>query len=51
VLIGVMLIMEATGQRVSKGYIYSAMGFSLLVQLLVMRRSAQERKSMLPPTP
>jgi predicted tellurium resistance membrane protein TerC len=51
VLIGVMLIMEATGQRVSKGYIYSAMGFSLLVQLLVMRRTAQERKSMLLPTP
>jgi predicted tellurium resistance membrane protein TerC len=51
VLIGVMLIMEATGQHVSKGYIYSAMGFSLLVQLLVMRRTVQERRSMLPPTP
>jgi predicted tellurium resistance membrane protein TerC len=50
VLIGVMLAMEATGQHVSKGYIYSAMGFSLFVQLLVMRRTKQERKSMLPPT-
>lgn len=45
VLIGSMLIMEATGQHVSKGYIYSAMGFSLFVQLLVMRRSSKIRKS------
>ncbi|MBI5499628.1 MAG: TerC family protein [Deltaproteobacteria bacterium] len=45
VLIGSMLIMEATGQHVSKGYIYAAMGFSLFVQLLVMRRSSVVRKS------
>ena len=38
VLIGVMLIMEGTGAHVSKGYIYSAMGFSLFVQTLNMRR-------------
>jgi len=37
VLIGVMLIAEGTGQHVSKGYIYSAMGFSLFVQLLNLR--------------
>ena len=37
VLIGVMLIAEGTGQHVSKGYIYSAMGFSLLIQMLNMR--------------
>jgi predicted tellurium resistance membrane protein TerC len=37
VLIGVMLIAEGTGQHVSKGYIYSAMGFSLGVQLLNVR--------------
>jgi predicted tellurium resistance membrane protein TerC len=47
VLIGSMLIMEATGQHVSKGYIYSAMGFSLFVQLLVMRRSSKVRRSTL----
>lgn len=47
VLIGSMLIMEATGQHVSKGYIYSAMGFSLFVQLLVMRRSSKVRRSAL----
>ena len=45
VLIGSMLIMEATGQHVSKGYIYAAMGFSLFVQLLVMRRTSIVRKS------
>lgn len=38
VLIGAMLIMESTGAHVSKGYIYSAMGFSLFVQVLNMRR-------------
>lgn len=37
VLIGAMLVMESTGAHVSKGYIYSAMGFSLFVQLLNMR--------------
>jgi predicted tellurium resistance membrane protein TerC len=37
VLIGVMLIVEGTGQHVSKGYIYSAMAFSLAVQLLNVR--------------
>ncbi len=37
VLIGVMLIAEGTGHHVSKGYIYSAMGFSLAVQILNLR--------------
>ena len=37
VLIGVMLIAEGTGAHVSKGYIYSAMGFSLFVQMLNLR--------------
>ncbi len=36
-LIGVMLIGEGMGQHVSKGYIYAAMAFSLLVELLNMR--------------
>jgi predicted tellurium resistance membrane protein TerC len=36
-LIGVMLIAEGMGQHVSKGYIYFAMSFSLLVELLNMR--------------
>jgi predicted tellurium resistance membrane protein TerC len=36
-LIGVMLIAEAMGQHISKGYIYFAMAFSLLVELLNLR--------------
>lgn len=37
-LIGVMLIAEGTGRHVEKGYIYFAMGFSLLVETLNIRR-------------
>ena len=44
VLIGVMLTMEATGQHVSKGYIYAAMGFSLLVETLNLRMRARMRR-------
>src|SRR5690606_30481194 len=36
-LIGVMLIAEGFGQHVSKGYIYSAMAFSLFVEILNLR--------------
>ena len=36
-LIGVMLMVEGMGGHVSKGYIYSAMAFSLLVEVLNMR--------------
>jgi predicted tellurium resistance membrane protein TerC len=36
-LIGVMLIVEGMGGHVAKGYIYFAMAFSLLVELLNMR--------------
>jgi predicted tellurium resistance membrane protein TerC len=36
-LIGVMLVVEGFGQHVSKGYIYFAMAFSLLVELLNLR--------------
>ncbi|GAA4050588.1 TerC family protein [Nonomuraea soli] len=37
VLIGVMLIAEGFGQHVPKGYIYFAMAFSLIVELLNIR--------------
>ncbi len=43
VLIGAMLVMESTGAHVSKGYIYSAMGFSLFVQLLNMRMDTRAK--------
>ncbi len=36
-LIGVMLFAEGFGSHVNKGYIYTAMAFSLLVELLNMR--------------
>jgi len=36
-LIGVMLVADGLGQHVPKGYIYFAMAFSLLVELLNMR--------------
>ncbi len=44
VLIGVMLMAEGTGAHVSKGYVYSAMGFSLFVQILNLRLDARARK-------
>lgn len=37
ILIGVMLVAEAFGQHIDKGYIYFAMAFSLLVEILNMR--------------
>jgi len=37
ILIGVTLVAEGLGQHISKGYIYSAMAFSLLVEMLNIR--------------
>jgi predicted tellurium resistance membrane protein TerC len=37
ILIGVMLVADGFGQHVSKGYIYTAMAFSLFVEMLNMR--------------
>jgi predicted tellurium resistance membrane protein TerC len=37
ILIGVTLVAESLGQHISKGYIYSAMAFSLLVEMLNIR--------------
>ena len=36
-LIGVMLVAEGMGSHMEKGYVYFAMAFSLLVELLNMR--------------
>jgi predicted tellurium resistance membrane protein TerC len=38
-LIGVMLVGEGFGQHIEKGYVYFAMGFSLFVEMLNMRRA------------
>ncbi|MCB9542880.1 MAG: TerC family protein [Myxococcales bacterium] len=48
VLIGGTLLMEGTGVHVSKGYIYSAMGFSLLVEVLNMRMRSRRGPHRLP---
>jgi predicted tellurium resistance membrane protein TerC len=42
-LIGVMLTAEGMGQHIGKGYIYSAMTFSLLVELLNMRLRRKQK--------
>ncbi|MEZ4241182.1 MAG: TerC family protein [Myxococcota bacterium] len=45
VLIGATLVMEGTGQHVAKGYVYSAMAFSLVVQVLNLRRDRKVERS------
>jgi predicted tellurium resistance membrane protein TerC len=45
VTIGVTLVVEGLGGHVPKGYIYLPMGFSLAVELLQMRFSANEKRS------
>jgi predicted tellurium resistance membrane protein TerC len=40
-LIGLSLLLDGVGQHVPKGYIYFAMGFSLLVELLNLRARAR----------
>jgi predicted tellurium resistance membrane protein TerC len=44
ILIGVMLLAEGMGAHVSKGYIYFAMAFSLVVEMLNMRYRKSQRK-------
>lgn len=49
VMIGLVLIADAFGFHVPKGYIYAAMGFSIGVELLnMMKRNAKRRKEGLP---
>ena len=43
-LIGVLLVAEALGQHISKGYIYFAMAFSVLVELLNLRSRSKTEK-------
>jgi predicted tellurium resistance membrane protein TerC len=44
-LIGVMLVAEGMGTHIEKGYIYFAMAFSLLVELINMRYRRQQRRA------
>ncbi|MEU8249819.1 TerC family protein [Nonomuraea sp. NPDC048916] len=49
VLIGVLLIAEGFGQHIPKGYIYFAMAFSVIVELLNIRmRSKHSKQAELP---
>ena len=43
-LIGAMLVAEGFGQHVSKGYIYSAMAFSLFVEMLNLRAGRRRQR-------
>jgi predicted tellurium resistance membrane protein TerC len=43
ILIGVMLVAEAFGRHIEKGYIYFAMAFSLAVEILNLRVRRGER--------
>lgn len=46
-LIGVMLVAEGMGQHLSKGYIYFAIGFSLMVEMLNMKyRKSLKKKAV-----
>ena len=42
-LIGVLLVAEGFGQHVDKGYIYFAMAFALVIELLNMRLRKRQR--------
>ncbi len=49
-LIGVMLVAEGCGQHVPKGYVYSAMAFSLFVEMLNLRAGTRGRRGTSAPT-
>ncbi|MFO0652583.1 MAG: TerC family protein [Polyangiales bacterium] len=50
ILIGVMLLAEGLGQHIAKGYLYAAMGFALLVELLNLRMRAKAEAPAPPAT-
>ena len=52
ILIGVMLVAEGLGQHIDKGYIYVAMGFALVIELINMRfRKVEGEEKPLPEVP
>jgi predicted tellurium resistance membrane protein TerC len=44
-LIGLVLVSESIGMHVDKGYVYSAMGFSFVVIMLLVRMNGKEGRS------
>ena len=49
-LIGVTLVLDGFGFHVDKAYIYAAMGFSVFVEALNLRRSSKRKAVELRPT-
>jgi predicted tellurium resistance membrane protein TerC len=45
IMIGVVLVADGLGQHIERGYVYFAMAFSTLVELLNLRIRARQRKS------
>jgi predicted tellurium resistance membrane protein TerC len=43
-MIGVMLVAEGLGTHIEKGYVYFAMAFSLVVEVLNLRATAKAQK-------
>lgn len=48
VMIGVLLVADGLGQHLPRGYVYFAMAFSLLVELINLRASARRRLAEIP---
>jgi predicted tellurium resistance membrane protein TerC len=46
ILIGVLLLAEGLGQHVDKGYIYFAMGFAVVIELLNMRLRPKPKEAV-----
>jgi predicted tellurium resistance membrane protein TerC len=44
VMIGALLVAEGTGQHFNRGYVYFAMAFSLVIELVNMRYRARQEK-------
>jgi predicted tellurium resistance membrane protein TerC len=43
-MIGALLVAEGTGQHFNRGYVYFAMAFSLVIELVNMRYRARQEK-------
>jgi predicted tellurium resistance membrane protein TerC len=50
-LIGVLLTADAFGQHINRGYVYFAMAFSLVIELLNMRFRKKKSRTVAAPTP
>jgi predicted tellurium resistance membrane protein TerC len=45
ILIGVVLVADGIGQHIERGYIYFAMAFSTIVEMLNIQLRSRQRKS------